>query len=290
MSRMSVGLQGPPIRATDIRFSYDGREILRGINLQAELGETLGLVGPNGSGKTTFLRIVSGGLTPARGKVYVNGTELPSLRPRDRARLVAMVHQNPAIPVGFTAQEVVMMGRNPHLGLLQWEGPKDAEVCRRAMEYTETWQFASRLVSSLSGGELQRVFIARALAQETPVLILDEPTAHLDISYQTGILDMIERIRRETSVTVLMAMHDLTLAAQYCSRIAALYQGNIHSFGTPSEVLTEEVVSKVFSAPVSIVEHPVHKTPVVLPVGSAVNVTSRATAPPAEGPEKVDSG
>ena len=269
---MSIpGIQGqPPVKAAGICFSYGEKVILREVSLEVRAGETVGLVGPNGSGKTTFLRIVSGGLSPQRGEVYVDGRQLPSLRPKDRARLVAMVPQNPAVPEGFTALQMVMMGRNPFLGLLQWEGPRDVEVCRRVMELTETWEFADRMVSSLSGGELQRVFIARALAQETRVLILDEPTAHLDISYQTATMDLIERVRRETSVTVLMAMHDLTLAAQYCGRIAALYEGGIFACGEPSQVLTADVVSRVFGAPVIIVEHPVHKTPVVLPLGQAV--------------------
>ena len=267
--------QVSPLKATGIQFSYGQRVVLQEISLEVGLGEIVGLVGPNGSGKTTFLRIIGGILTPQRGQVYIQGRELPSLRPRDRARLVAMVQQSPAVPAGFTALEMVLMGRNPYLGLLQWEGQRDVEVCQRVMELTETWEFAHRLVYSLSGGELQRVFVARALAQETPVLLLDEPTAHLDISYQTNILDMIERIRRKTNITVLAAMHDLTLAAQYCSRIAALHQGKIFAFGEPSQVLTPEIVSTVFGAPVSIIEHPVHKTPVVLPVGHAVNVKEK---------------
>ena len=263
--------QAPPLQAKGIQFSYGQRAILREMSLEAGSGETLGLVGPNGSGKTTFLRILTGILRPQGGEVFIQGRDLTSLRPRERARLVAMVQQNPAVPPGFTSLELVLMGRNPHLGLLQWEGPKDMEVSQRVMELTETWEFAHRLVSSLSGGELQRVFIARALAQETPVLILDEPTAHLDISYQASVFDMIEKIRRDTGITVLVAMHDLTLAAQYCGRIAALHKGSIFASGKPSQVLTSELVSEVFGAAVAIVEHPVHKTPVVLPVGQAAN-------------------
>ena len=264
--------QAPPLRATGIHFSYGERAVLQGITIEAGPGEIVGLVGPNGSGKTTCLRIISGTLTPKQGNVYIGGRELSFLRARDRARLVAVVQQSPTAPLGFTALEMVLMGRNPYLGLLQWEGPKDIEVCRRVMELTETWGFAHRLVSSLSGGELQRVFIARALAQETPVLILDEPTAHLDISYQTSVLDMIVRIQSTANIAVLVAMHDLTLAAQYCTRIAALYQGSIYASGEPWHVLTSEVVSRVFGTPVSIVEHPVHKTPVVLPLGQSANV------------------
>ena len=262
--------QVSPMKAADIGFSYGQRTILSNFNLQAEVGEIVGLIGPNGAGKTTFLRIVSGTLTPLAGNVYIQGIDLPNLPPKNRARLVAMVRQNPAVPAGFTALEVVLMGRNPYLGLLQWEGARDVDVCRRVMEMTETWEFADRMVSSLSGGEMQRVFIARALAQETPLLVLDEPTAHLDISFQAGILDMIERIRRETSIAVIMAMHDLTLAAQYCGRIAALHGGSIYAIGEPAEVLTADIVSTVFAAPVSIIQHPVHKTPVVLPIGKEV--------------------
>ncbi len=261
----------PPFKATGIGFAYGPRPILHDINLEAGTGEAIGIVGPNGSGKTTLLRIASGVLTPGKGAIYVQGRQLPSLRPRDRARLVAMVQQSPTVPTGLSALEVVLMGRNPYLGLLQWEGQRDVDVCREMMELTETWEYADRPVSTLSGGELQRVFIARALAQQTPVLILDEPTSHLDISYQTGVMDMVERIRRKTGITVLAAMHDLSLAAQYCSRIVALHQGAIVASGEPSEVLTADVVARVFGASVSVIQHPIHKTPVVLPLGQVVN-------------------
>ena len=260
-----------PLRTEDLYFSYGTTAILQGISLEVREGEMLGLVGPNGAGKTTLLRIISGTLKPQTGEVYLDGANLRQLRPRDRARRVAMVPQNPAVPQGFTALEVVLMGRNPHLGLLQWEGAEDLEVCRRVMELTSTWEFAHRLISTLSGGERQRVFIARALAQEARLLLLDEPTAHLDIGYQADILDTIENIRREARITVVAAMHDLTLAAQYCNRMAALHQGIIFALGRPEEVLTPEVVSVAFGAEVSITKHPVHQTPVVLPVGKSIS-------------------
>ena len=276
---MTVGPNGgglrppaPAIVARGVALSYGRRAVLAGLDLEIESGEALGLVGPNGAGKTTLLKVVTGALTPQRGEVRVHGKGISRLPPRDRARLVAMVHQSPAVPPGFTALEVVLMGRNPYLKLLQWEGPRDMEVSRRVMELTETWAFAERPAASLSGGELQRVFIARALAQETPVLVLDEPTAHLDISFQTSIFDLVERVRRETEVTVLVAMHDLTLAAQYCTRIAAMQQGTILAVGEPSQVLTADLISRVFGASVYVMEHPVHRTPVVLPIGQAVNL------------------
>ena len=251
----------------NIRFAYGDTEILKNVELGVERGEIMGLVGPNGAGKTTLLNILTGALKAQRGTVTLDGRSLRDLKPRDRARLVAMVPQTPVVPPGFTALELVMMGRNPHLRLLQWEGPEDMEVCRQAMEMTDTWELAHRVLSSLSGGEKQRVVIARALAQRTDLLLLDEPTAHLDIGYQPAVLDMIEKIRREAGVTVVAAMHDLTLAAQYCHRIALLHDGTILAVGKPDEVLRPEVVSEAFGADVCVIRHPVHGTPVILPVG-----------------------
>lgn len=251
--------------AEDLHFFYGTQQVLHGIDVEVRQGEMLGLVGPNGAGKSTFLRIVSGALKPKEGAVYVNGVNLCGLRPKDRARLVAMVSQHPTVlPFGFTALETVLMGRNPYLGLLQWEGPEDLEIARRVMELTDTWQFAHRAVSSLSGGERQRVFIARALAQEAPLLLLDEPTAHLDIAYQSGIFSLLQAIRTERPVTVLTAIHDLTLAAQYCDRVAVLHQGAIFALGRPIEVVVPEVVFRAFGTAVSVVKHPVDHTPVVL--------------------------
>ena len=257
------------IQAEDVHLSYGDKAILIGVDLEVSHGEVLGLVGPNGSGKSTFLRIAAGTLTPQCGRVLLNGDDMALLKPKDRARLVAVVQQSPAAPPGFTAMDLVLMGRNPHLGLLQWESKSDYDTCREVMELTETWEFADRQVSTLSGGELQRVFMARALAQDAPVLLLDEPTAHLDISYQTAVLDIINRVRTVSDLTVMVAMHDLTLAAQYCDRIAVLHEGTVLACGEPTETLNEDVVSKAFGAPVHIIPHPTTGTPVVLPVGQS---------------------
>ena len=261
-----------PALALEIRevcFRYGHTPILDQVSLDAAAGEMLGLVGPNGAGKTTLLRIVSGTLRPQAGRVYLGGSEVAKLSSRDRARRVATVQQSPAVPTGFTALDVVLMGRNPHLGLLQWEGASDLEVARRVMERTSTDGFADRPIASLSGGERQRVFIARALAQEAPLLLLDEPTAHLDIGFQPVVLDLIQNIQREAGVSVVAAMHDLSLAAQYCRRIAVLHKGSIYALGEPNDVITTDVVSAAFGAEVSIVRHPVHGTPVVLPIGQS---------------------
>ena len=255
----------PALSVTDVRLAYGATEVLKGISLEVRRGEVLGLVGPNGAGKSTLLNVVSGVLRPASGQVCVDSAPLDGLSTKERAKRVAVVAQNPAVPPGFSSFDLVLMGRNPHLGLLQWESANDIAVCKRAMELTGTWEFAERPVVSLSGGERQRVFIARALAQQTDLLLLDEPTAHLDIGYQATVLDMVCSIRSEAGVTVVAAMHDLTLAAQYCDRIAALDDGVVVALGTPAEVLTEAVVSAAFGAEVTVITHPDDGTPVVLP-------------------------
>jgi iron complex transport system ATP-binding protein len=260
-------IRTPTLLSVDnVHFSYESSPVLEGLCLEVAQGEMLALVGPNGAGKTTLLRAISGALKPQRGAVYLKGINMREAHAKERARLVSMVSQSPALPRGFTSLEVVLMGRNPHLGLLQWEGPKDVEAAMDAMERTGTADLANRPLAALSGGERQRVFIARALAQEASLLLLDEPTAHLDIGFQSGILDTIEGIRTNGAITVIAAMHDLTLAAQYCDRMAVLGQGVIVALGAPGDVLTPELVSVAFGAEVSIVRHPVNGAPVALPV------------------------
>ena len=265
--------ESPTLALENIWFSYGSSAVLKGLHLKVAPGEMVGLVGPNGTGKSTLLNIASRTLKPQRGRVLLGDLDVQEMSPRQKASRVSMVPQSPAVPNGFSCLEVVLMGRNPHLGLLQWEGPRDVEIVRHAMELTGTAEFASRPIASLSGGERQRVFIARALSQEAPLLLLDEPTAHLDIGYQPAVLDLIQQVRTETGVSVLAAMHDISLAAQYCQRIAVLHQGSVYAVGTPEEVVTAEIVSQAFGAEVAISHHPVHGTPVVLPIGhSARNI------------------
>ncbi len=253
-----------PMQAVGVHFSYGMQPVLRGVDLQVVHGEMLGLVGPNGAGKTTLLNLLGGTLKPGQGEVLVNGTNLHELRPKERARLIATVPQNPSMPHGFTALDMVLMGRNPHLRLLQWEGTKDVDVARRCLAMTGTDDLADRFVTSLSGGERQRVVIARALAQEAPLLLLDEPTAHLDLGYQASVLDVIEDVRRKARITVVAAIHDLTLAAQYCDRLAVLREGDISALGRAEDILTPDLVSWAFGAEVCVVQHPIFGTPVIL--------------------------
>ena len=250
----------------NVHFAYKDARVLDGLDLQTHEGEMVGIVGPNGAGKTTLLRMISGVLSPSRGNISVCGADLGTLNAGQKARLVSVVPQNPQLPLSFKALDLVLMGRNPHLKLLQWEGRRDIDIARRAMELTHTWRLADRALGSLSGGERQRALVAMALAQEAPVLLLDEPTSSLDLAHQTRIMDLVKDVQRQRGGALLVAMHDLTLAAQYCDRLVMLAGGRSYADGTPDAVLTRENISKVYGAHVIVLPHPHAGTPVVLPV------------------------
>jgi iron complex transport system ATP-binding protein len=234
--------------------------------MDAGAGELVGIVGPNGAGKTTLLRLISGVLRPSQGRIVVQGTDLASLKARERATLVAVVPQSPQLPSGLRVIDLVLMGRNPHLGLLEWESRHDLEVARLVMEQTDIGRLADRPIGRLSGGERQRVLIALALAQEAPVLLLDEPTASLDLSHQAAIMDLVKSVQRQRGGCVVLSMHDLTLAAQYCDRLVMLSRGRSYLQGPPRSVLTQEAILSVYGAQVHILPHPQGGTPVVLPL------------------------
>ena len=258
------------LRAEGLRFGYGAEVVLDGVGLEVGRGELVGLVGPNGSGKTTLLRVISGVLRASAGRVSVDGREVVDLKPGDRARLVSVVPQNPQLPDGFTVMDLVLIARNSHLKLLQWEGRGDLEAAKRAMEATSTLGLADRSLGAISGGERQRAVVAMALAQDTPVMLLDEPTSNLDLAHQTGIMDLVVRLMEERGTAVLVAMHDLTLAAQYCDRLIMLSEGRCYAAGPPSEVLTAENIEAVYGTEVYLVPHPLGGTPVVLPARGAV--------------------
>lgn len=250
--------------STSLRAS-PSRSVLRGVDLTVNAGEVVALVGPNGCGKTTLFRAVTGVIRPERGQVRLAGEDASALTTRERARRVAVVPQAAPLPPGFSALEQVLLGRTPYLGLLASEGPGDLDAARRAMQSTDCWPLAERPVEELSGGERQRVVLARALAQEPRILLLDEPTSHLDLSHQVRTFELAARLGRELGLAVLAAVHDLTLASLFADRIAFLNDGRIELEGPPEQVLRPEVIQRVYGAPVVVLRHPTTGRPVVVP-------------------------
>jgi iron complex transport system ATP-binding protein len=242
------------LRAVDAHFSYNGKEAVAGVTLSVASGEYVTLIGPNGAGKTTLLRLLSGVLAPARGRVEIFRRESGKMSPLEVARRVAVVPQGSSIVFPFTVEEVVLMGRFPHLGPYGLEGKRDISAAREAMRITETEQFAERPIQELSGGERQRVIIARALAQEPEVLLLDEPTAFLDIKHQVEISTLVNRLRDEKKLTVVATGHDLNLAAAFSDRLVLLKEGRVFAEGTPGEVIREDVLAAAYEAPVQVRE------------------------------------
>ena len=252
----------------DVSCGYDGRPVLERVTLSLDRGEFIGLLGPNGSGKTTLLRVMDGALPPSRGRVLLEGRDIGRLRRTLLARRIAVVAQENRLMFSFSAREVVMMGRFPYLKGFGFEGPRDREVCERAMELTDTLEFADRGIEELSGGERQRVFIARALAQEPDVVLFDEPTAFLDLKHQVRFFDLIHRLNEDDGLTIVTVSHDINLAAAYCRRLVLLSRGRIFRDGTPREVITEEAVGEVYGERVLVDESPVNGAPRITLAGS----------------------
>lgn len=252
-----------------IGFSYGNGRVLDDISLALNAGEMVGLLGPNGSGKTTLLKVACGLLNASCGEVRLGGARLDCLERRAIARSVAVVPQRFHIPFAFTVSEIVALGRTPFLGLLAGEGQADREVVSRVMAMVGISGMAARPFDELSGGERQKVVLAMALAQQPGLLLLDEPTVHLDIAHQAEILGLVRQLNADHGLTVLTAIHDLNLAALYFDRLVLLKQGQVCADGPPGEVLTEERIGEVFAAPVRVERHPETGVPyvVVLPWG-----------------------
>lgn len=247
-----------------VSLGYSRCPVVQDVSFEAKQGEILGIIGPNGSGKSTLIRGISRTIHTISGKIFLNGKDVSEFHRLDIARIVAVVPQNPFLPEMFTAQEVVMMGRTPHLGLLRYEGEKDMRIVRKAMASTHTLGLVDRRVGDLSGGERQRLVIARALAQEPKVLLLDEPTAHLDINHQIEILNLIRKLCYDEALITVMAVHDLNIAAQYCSHLIMLNNGRVFCEGTPQEVIKAENIREVYGAKVYVYPNPLNDLPTTL--------------------------
>lgn len=244
------------ISIRDISAAYVANEVLRDVSLELSRGEVMGLIGPNGSGKTSLIRTTSAGLKTNRGSILIDGRDLHSLSDMERARRIAVVPQSAQLPPAFTVWECASLGRTPHLSWLGRMGPRDKAHVEHALKATETWSLKDRRVGELSGGEQQRVLLARALAQDCPALLLDEPTAHLDLHHQVALLELVHKLAQEQSLAVLIAMHDLNHAAMYADRVALLVSGRVRAIGTPSEVLTAELLRNAYQVSLEIHPHP----------------------------------
>ena len=254
------------LEAQQVTFTYGSEAVLRELTLALAPGELLGVLGPNGSGKTTLVRLLSGVLAPTSGSVQLAGQPLARLGRREVARRLAVVPQDPTLDFPFTALEVVLMGRSPHLSALGFPRAHDLAVARAAMARLDVAGFEHRPLERLSGGERQRVLLARAIAQDPQVLLLDEPTTHLDLRHQTGIYDVVHALRRERGTAVLSVLHDPNLAALYCDRLVLLAGGGIARQGSAREVLTPEALRAAYGTDVHVGVHPLSGGPIVLPV------------------------
>jgi len=247
-----------------LSVAYGPHAVLHEINLQLAPGEVLGLIGPNGAGKTSLIRAISGVLQPQSGSIHIKDRALNSYNESERARLLAVVPQSAQLPPAFTVWECVALGRTPHLNWLGQLGDKDRAKVEWALQVSEIAGLKERRAGELSGGEQQRVLLARALAQDCPILLLDEPTAHLDLHHQVAMLGLVARMAKDQQLTVLVAMHDLNLAALYADRLALLVDGQIRAIGTPTEVLTSENLQSAYQVPLRVLLNPQHGLPLVV--------------------------
>jgi iron complex transport system ATP-binding protein len=241
------------IEAFEMSVSYDGLKVVDSISLAVKSGEWVSLIGPNGSGKTTLLRAVAG-LIRHEGSVNMLGAPANEMPRRKLAKQIAFVPQIPVIPAGMSVLDYALIGRTPYIPYLGSETGDDIEIVASVLEKLDLVGLASRSIDSLSGGELQRVILARALAQQSPILLLDEPTTGLDVGHQQDVFDLVDSLRKESGLTVLSAIHDLTLAAHFSGRLALMSKGRVVAEGAPEEVLTESAIQAHFGARVAIIE------------------------------------
>jgi len=242
----------PLLRCDTVSFAYDKIAALSSVSVEITPGEIFGLLGPNGSGKSTLLRLMSGVTSPRSGQILFAGQNLQTYEREALARQIAVVPQESRIELPFSVLEVVLMGRSPYLKRFGFEQARDLAIAQHAMEHTGVSTLATREIHELSGGERQRVVLARALAQEPQLLLLDEPTAFLDIKHQVEVYDLLKRLSRQQGLTVVAIMHDLNLAALYCDRVALLKSGKVFAQGTPEQVLTYVNIKAVYDTEVYI--------------------------------------
>lgn len=267
------------VKLSGVTCGYGPRPIVLGVELEVGEHELFGLVGPNASGKSTLLRTISGYLPPLSGRVELDGRDLHQMDPQGRARRIAVVSQDYRYDFAFSVEEAVALGRLPYLKAWHPAGPDDRNAVDRALAATALTRLREASVLELSGGQVQRVTIARALAQEPELLILDEPTAHLDIGHQSDLMELVAGLNRSQGLTVIAALHDLNLAARYCHRIALMSEGRLLAVGTPWEVLTKERLEGAYGIEVMIAPNPYYACPHVIVLSRRREQLQPATGP-----------
>ena len=253
------------VTVRNLTFAYGEKPILRKVSLSVKKGEFFVIIGPNGAGKTSLLKAIAGFAESTGSRVEIFGRPIAAYSRRQLAKVMAMVPQQIPIDFPFTVADTVLMGRSPHLGLLGVERDKDLRIAKQAMEFTEVVHLADRRLDQVSGGERQRVFIARAICQQSGIILLDEPTTALDPAHQLKIMDLMERFRRERQTTVIMISHDLNLASMYGDRLLLIKEGMIEKIGPPGDVLTREQLTRSYGCTLLVDKNPLTSRPRVTP-------------------------
>jgi iron complex transport system ATP-binding protein len=262
------------LRVQEVALGYGNKLVLKDVSLEANPGELVGLVGPNGSGKSTLIKAISGVLPSRSGKITLNGQVITRVSRQSLACLVAVVPQNPSLPEAFTALEIVLMGRYPHLGLLRYESERDLATAWNALEAMKMEGLAQRRVNELSGGERQRLLIARALAQEPEVILLDEPTAHLDFQHQLEVMELVQGLAQQGKVAV-AAIHDFSLAARFCHRLVLLRDGTVGAEGPPEAVITARNIEAAFGVKTLVYTDPLGSRLIIDPLPKRTEACSQ---------------
>lgn len=253
------------LKIEGLSAGYGDLVVLDNINLEISRGEIVALIGPNGSGKSTLIRAASGIIPIIQGTIHAAGKDVGELSHMQRARQIAVVPQAISLPPAYTVREIVLLGRTPYLNFLGLTSKRDDEITERALNQVHAKELGNRRIGELSGGEQQRILLARAIAQSTPILLLDEPTTHLDLRYQEDLLGLVKKLAKSENLSILMAVHDINLAARYADKIALLVGGRLAATGSPQHVITHENLSSAYQLPVQVIPHPFLDAPLVLP-------------------------
>lgn len=247
-----------------LNFYYGDREILKGISLNFHKGKFYSIIGPNGSGKSTFIKNISKLIAPEHKSVYIDDQDICNLKNKNLAKIMSIIPQNTLIDYDFTVFDIVMMGRSPYKRRFEDFNKEDEEIVEKYMKATNTWELRDKLVTEISGGEVQRVIAARALSQETDIILLDEPTSHLDIQYQIEFLNIFKTLKKDK--VIISVLHDLNLASIFSDEIILIDKGEVIAKGTPWQVINKENVKEVYKISVEVIENPISKCPHIIPI------------------------